>query len=160
MMEKKRQFLPTLLERLLDDDPKKLIEPQDKFFYDSRMMRKLVQKNITEILNNANIDDLLDEQRHKWVATSVLNFGIAPLIGRYSTPHNWMTIERIIREAIIRFEPRIISESLVVNKLHNAKNGIALFEIKGLIEWNPHPIDLSIAGAYDFETNQAELRSF
>lgn len=31
-MEKKRQFLPTLLERLLDDEPKKLLEPHDKFF--------------------------------------------------------------------------------------------------------------------------------
>ncbi|ARB86369.1 MULTISPECIES: type VI secretion system baseplate subunit TssE [Yersinia] len=159
-MEKKRQFLPTLLERLLDDDPKKLLEPQDKFFYDSRTMRKLVQRNIAEILNNANIDDQLDEQRHKWVAKSVLNYGIAPLVGRYSTPYNWMTIERIIREAIIRFEPRIIAESLVVNKLHNARNGIAQFEIRGLIAWNPHPIDLSIEGAYDFETSQAELRSF
>ncbi|HDM8325877.1 TPA: type VI secretion system baseplate subunit TssE, partial [Yersinia enterocolitica] len=81
-MEKKRQFLPTLLERLLDDEPKKLLEPHDKFFYDSRTMRKLVQRNIAEILNNANIDDRLDEQRHKWVAKSVLNYGISPLVGR------------------------------------------------------------------------------
>ncbi|CNF55850.1 type VI secretion system baseplate subunit TssE [Yersinia mollaretii] len=157
-MEKKRQFLPALLERLLDDEPKKLLEPHDKFFYDSRMMRKLVQRNIGEILNNANIDDRLNEQRHKWVATSVLNFGIAPLVGRHSTPHNWNTIERVIREAIIRFEPRVMTESLVVSQQHNARNGIVQFEIRGLIHWDPHPIDLCVEGAYDVETDQAELR--
>ncbi len=156
-MEKKRQFLPTLLERLLDGEPKKLLEPHDKFFYDSRTMRKLVQRNIAEILNNANIDDRLDEQRHKWVAKSVLNYGISPLVGRHSTPHNWTTIERIIREAIIRFEPRILADSLVVNQQHNARNGIIQFEIRGLIEWDPYPIDLCIGGAYDVETDQAEL---
>lgn len=80
-MEKKKQFLPALLERLLDDEPKKHIEPHDKFFYDSRTMRKLVQRNISEILNNANIEDRLDPQRHKWVATSVLNYGISPWSG-------------------------------------------------------------------------------
>ncbi|EPH6015285.1 TPA: GPW/gp25 family protein, partial [Yersinia enterocolitica] len=74
-----------------------------------------------------------------------------------STPHNWTTIERIIREAIIRFEPRIIAESLVVNQQHNARNGIIQFEIRGLIEWDPYPIDLCIGGAYDVETDQAEL---
>ncbi|CNH98902.1 type VI secretion system baseplate subunit TssE [Yersinia pekkanenii] len=157
-MEKKRQFLPALLERLLDDEPKKRLEPHDKFFYDSRTMRKLVQQNIGEILNNTNIDDRLDEQRHQWVAKSVLNYGIAPLVGRHATPHGWTTIERIIREAIIRFEPRVIAESLVVSQMHNARKGIVQFEIGGLIMWDPYPINLCIEGAYDVETNQAELR--
>lgn len=156
-MEKKKQFLPTLLERLLDDEPKKHIEPYDKFFYDSRTMRRLVQRNISEILNNANIDDRLDPQRHKLVATSVLNYGISPLVGLHATPHNWTTIERIIREAIIRFEPRIIAESLVVSQQLQSRNGIVQFEIRGLIEWDPQPIDLCINGAYDVETSQAEL---
>ncbi len=31
-MEKKKQFLPALLERLLDDEPKKHIEPHDNSF--------------------------------------------------------------------------------------------------------------------------------
>ncbi|CFV34422.1 type VI secretion system baseplate subunit TssE [Yersinia pseudotuberculosis] len=158
-MEKKKQFLPALLERLLDDEPKKHIEPHDKFFYDSRTMRKLVQRNISEILNNANIEDRLDPQRHKWVATSVLNYGISPLVGLYAVPHNWATIERIIREPIIRFEPRIMAESLVVSQQLQARNGIIQFEIRGLIKWNPHPIDLCIEGAYDVETDNAELRA-
>jgi type VI secretion system protein ImpF len=158
-MEKKIQFLPTLFERLLDDEPKKSSEPHDKFFYDSRMMRKLVQLNIGEILNNANIDSQLDAQNHKWVAKSVLNYGIAPLVGSYSTPHGWASIERVIRESIIRFEPRIIAESLLVTQLDNARKGIVQFEIRGLIKWNPHPIDLCVEGAYDVETAHAELRA-
>ncbi|CFU86186.1 ImpA family type VI secretion-associated protein [Yersinia pseudotuberculosis] len=63
------------------------------------------------------------------------------------------------RDAIIRFEPRIMAESLVVSQQLQARNGIIQFEIRGLIKWNPHPIDLCIEGAYDVETDNAELRA-
>lgn len=53
------------------------------------------------------------------------------LVGLYAVPHNWATIERIIREAIIRFEPRIMAESLVVSQQLQARNGIIQFEIRG-----------------------------
>lgn len=162
-MEKKRQFLPTLLERLQDDEPKNHRERHDEFFFDSRKMRSIVQKDIATILNNTNIEDSLDEHRHKMVADSVVNYGVSALVGNYASQHKWHSIEKNIRNAILRFEPRIIPESLVVRSLlsenHPTKNGIIIFEIRGLIDWYPHPIDLCFHGRYDVETSYAELKS-
>nr|CBX70956.1 unknown protein [Yersinia enterocolitica W22703] len=58
-----------------------------------------------------------------------LNYGISPLVGRHSTPHNWTTIERIIREAIIRFEPRVSSQILWLS-ISSIMPEMALFSLK------------------------------
>ncbi|MCS3608606.1 type VI secretion system baseplate subunit TssE [Erwinia rhapontici] len=162
-MEKKRQFLPTLLERLQDDEPKKSNERFDEFFFDSRKMRSIVQKDIATMLNNTNIEDSLDEYRHNLVADSVVNYGVSALVGSFANQHRWHSIEKNIRTAILRFETRIIPESLMVRSLlteeHPTKNGMILFEIRGLIDWHPHPIDLCFHGRYDVETSHTEIKS-
>lgn len=162
-MEKQQHFLPTLFERLLDNEPKKQQESFDAFYFDARTMRSVVQKDISYLLNNTNIEDRLDEHRHNAVCDSVINYGIAPFSGKYANHHNWNVIEKSIRKALLRFESRIIPESLLVRPLSDkdvlGKNGIVLFEIRGLIEWHPHPIDLCINGAYDIETAKVDLKS-
>lgn len=162
-MEKKRQFLPTLLERLQDDEPKSMIERHDAFFFDSRKMRSIVQKDIATMLNNTNIEDSLDEYAHNLVADSVINYGVSALVGNFASEYKWYSIEKNIRTAILRFETRIIPETLIVRSLlsedHPTKNGMILFEIRGMIDWSPHPIDLCFHGRYDIETSHAELKS-
>ncbi|EXU76621.1 MULTISPECIES: type VI secretion system baseplate subunit TssE [Erwinia] len=162
-MEKKLHYLPTLFERLLDDEPQKSQEAHDAFYFDARKMRAVVQNDIASLLNNTNIEDRLDEHRHKAVCGSVMNYGIAPFSGQYANHHNWNIIEKSIRNALLRFESRIIPESLLVRPLTDkdllGKNGQVLFEIRGLIEWHPQPIDLCINGAYDVETAKVDLKS-
>ncbi|MTD28158.1 type VI secretion system baseplate subunit TssE [Erwinia sorbitola] len=162
-MERKRQFLPTLLERLQDDEPKQSRESYDAFFFDSRMMRSIIQKDLATMLNNTNIEESLDENKHQQVAESVVNYGVRALVGNHASQHKWHAIEMNIRTAILRFESRIIPESLVVRSLlsedHPSRNGMILFEIRGLIDWSPHPIDLCFHGHYDIETSHTELKN-
>ncbi|MFP2516959.1 type VI secretion system baseplate subunit TssE [Buttiauxella agrestis] len=154
-MDNKRQFLPTLFERLQDDEPKTKSEPFDKFFFNAQMMRKIVQRDIVAILNNSNIETKINEEKYPWIAKSVLNYGVAPLVGSYADSYNWSRIERNVRNAILRFEPRVIGASLMVRPLPAkngpSKNGVVFFEIRGLIAWQPYPIDLCFNGAYDME---------
>lgn len=160
-MGHKIKYLPTLLDRLLDDEPKNQREPYDAFHFDSRTMRALVQRDLLAILNNANIEDRLDERRHAAVADSVMNYGVAPMTGGWSNSHSWARIEAAVRNAILRFEPRIIPQSLVVRPLHDKNNpsryGVILFEIRALIFWDPHPIDLCFNAAFDAETQAMRL---
>ena len=161
-MEPKKQFLPTLLDRLIDDEPRLQQEHFDRFFFDARKMRAIVLRDVMSILNNANIENLLDEDRHKCVAESIVNFGLAPSIGSCTTQHNWGSAEKIIREAILRFEPRIIPESLRITLPNGQgepfKNGMILFEIQGLIYWDPYPIDLAAKYVYDRENDKIVLK--
>lgn len=124
-------------------------------------MRNLIQRNILDILNTANIEDRLNKHRHREVASSVMNYGISPLVGGYSTPHNWTVIERMIRDALLRFEPRLIPESIMIALVGDQKspvcNGVIQFEIRALVKWQPQPFDLCIDARYDSETDSASL---
>ncbi|MCT4710208.1 GPW/gp25 family protein [Enterobacteriaceae bacterium H11S18] len=157
----KQQFLPTLFDRLLDDEPKNQKEAADKYFFSSREMRKIVQRDIIAILNNSNIEAQLHQARHQQVMESVLNYGIATMPGTYVDAGKWAGIEKVIRNAIVRFEPRVIPESLVVRPLRGkeapSRHGTILFEIRGLIWWSPAPVDLCFSGAYDSEMEQVSL---
>ncbi|EKS6740451.1 GPW/gp25 family protein [Enterobacter ludwigii] len=161
MNSQRKQFLPCLLDRLLDDEPRKQIEAWDKYHYDARKMRALIQNNITDILNVANMEDQLDVNIHNEVASSVVNFGISPVIGRHATSESWASVERKIRDAIIRFEPRLIADSVMIilngDTESPARNGIIEFEIRALVYWIPQPFDLSLGARYDTETESAGL---
>jgi len=159
-LTRRGRYLPTLLERLQDNEPK---SPDDRARpVDIKTIRQLVQKDIADLINHTNIEDTLDEQRYKAVTESVLNYGIPALIGSQKNRNNWHVIEQAIRKAIIRFEPRIIPETLLVRSLHEgegmARHAIIMFEIRGLINWHPHPIDLFMNGHYDTESEKVDLK--
>ncbi|WP_416382218.1 type VI secretion system baseplate subunit TssE [Lelliottia sp. JS-SCA-14] len=161
-MVDKRQFLPTLLDRLLDDEPKKQHEAADKSFHDGRTLRRLVQRDLTAVLNCVNIERELCPVRHQDIAQTVLNYGISPLAGSPENRNNGRELEQILREAILRFEPRIIPQSLIVKGLNSEKDrpfkhGKMLFEIRGLIYWEPYPLDLCLSGEYDNEREGIEF---
>ena len=158
--EKNRQYLPTLLERLLDDAPK---NPDDREKpIDIKRIRSLVQKDIVDLINHTNIEDTLDKERHKNIIESVLNYGVPALIGIQENHSNWNVTENIIRNTILRFEPRIIPETLLVRSLQEKdtvpRHAVILFEIRGLIYWKPQPVDLCMSGRYDFESEKVDLK--
>ena len=162
-MDKKQQYLPALLDRLLDDEPKKRHEAYDSSFYDFRTLRRLVLRDLAAILNCANNERELDPQCHQYVAKTVVNYGIAPLMGLAANQHNWRSMEKNIRDAILRFEPRIIPESLIVRLITDKENSFrsskVLFEVRGLVYWDPSPFELAVNGVYDSDQANIELNA-
>ncbi|WP_312242465.1 type VI secretion system baseplate subunit TssE [Pantoea sp.] len=161
-METKRQFSPTLLDRLLDEQPKAQREVFDQFFINANQMRAIVLRDVLAILNTTNIEDRLEADRHYDVAGSVINYGVRAVTGTHPTQHDWRTTEKNFREAILRFEPRIIPESLRValpdTQDRSFKNGMLLFEVYGLIYWDPYPIDLAAKFLHDRENDKVILK--
>ncbi len=155
-MINKPPFLPCLLNRLLDNEPKKQQEPWDKFHYGQNKMRTLIQQNIIDILNNTNIESQLDPVHHNNVVESVLNYGVAPLMGNYIGAQQWKILEQSVRAALIRFESRLRPHSLMLilegDKRSPSCNGIISFNIRALVYWSPQPFDLSLRARYDTET--------
>lgn len=92
------------------------------------------------------------------IVASVINHGLAPLSGKYATPQSWVVMEQAIRDALLRFEPRILPESLVVRPKRELTSGTTLrFEIAALLYWQPDPVELMINGSYDTQTEQTTL---
>ncbi|WP_241627461.1 type VI secretion system baseplate subunit TssE [Rosenbergiella epipactidis] len=155
-------YPPCLLQRLLDEEPRTLTEVRGKFDFDERRMRALIQENIADILNTVNNERAVNNGRYLYSAASVVNFGIASMVGEYSMAQGWRQLEQQIREAIIRFEPRIAADTLVISLLGDiqspARNGIVHFEIRALVQLSAYSFGLSLNAHYDLENDSALVK--
>jgi len=156
----RQAWLPSLFDRLLDDAPSQRAERPDAYAPDSETMRRVVQRDLSLLLNTTSIDDEIDATRYPLVAASVVNYGIAPLAGSYLSARNGEEIEKLVRRAILRFEPRLIAESLRVTPGRHPDplryNKLTL-ELHGLMHWSPYPLEFRIQSTFDFETNDVTL---
>ncbi|WP_241585958.1 type VI secretion system baseplate subunit TssE [Rosenbergiella epipactidis] len=163
MIISNESYPPCLLQRLLDDEPRTSTESaRGKFDYDERRMHAIIKENITDILNTVNSEKAVNRERYPHPAASVVNFGIAAMVGEYSMAQRWCQHEQQIREAIIRFEPRIAAETLVIALLGDiqspACNGIIHFEIRAIVQLSSYSFGLRLNAHYDIENESAVIK--
>lgn len=156
-------LLPTLFDRLRDDAPSQPSELPSAYTVSQRQMREIVQRDLAFLLNTTNAEDLIDRRRHAEAASSTLNFGVPPLAGSYLPERRWADIERIIRLAVLRYEPRLVPASVSVVPLMKEEGAagacnVLLFEIRALIDVQPYPLAFTVQSAVDLETNRMSLR--
>ena len=93
---------------------------------------------------------------------SVLNYGLPPLSGETMIVMDFPWLEQQIREAIIRFEPRVDPDSLAVSVTDERMTGkqptMLRLVIRGLM-WNqPVPLELLLSADVDVDTGQTAVR--
>lgn len=118
----------------------------------SEKMRQLVINELLELFNHTNIESVLEEKGYHQLAESAINYGIPRRLA-YDSEQQWPSIREDIHTAVLRFEPRIIPETLTVRVLTGGgpqgKYGVISFAISALIDWLPQPVELFIHGHYD-----------
>lgn len=158
---KERVFLPTLFDRLCDDAPYERSEAPEAYSASRSQLREIVLRDLAVLLNTTDLTDQIDAQRYPEVLCSTMNYGVPPLAGGYLSEKKWVDIERMIRRAIERYEPRLMPDSLVVRPLHKdkatANYNVLMFEISGHILMNPYPIEFTVQSAVDLENSRIEL---
>ncbi len=154
----KRQ--PCLLDRLTDDEPQTRLESRDKRVIGTAQFRRGVLRDLTWLLNAATHMDPETAAEYPEVARSVVNFGIPDLCGLTTSSVEPVQVERMIRAAIERFEPRILSQSLKVRATADSDamgpNAVR-FEISGDLWAQPMPEHLFVKTEIDLETGQCAV---
>jgi type VI secretion system protein ImpF len=153
---------PALLDRLTDDEPQKQVESRDQRILSMRAFKDGVMRDLGWLLNTGNFDG--EEKFQEWpnVADSVLNYGIRDLCGLSTSGISEGDVERYVREAIRRFEPRILPKSLAVrvkvSKDAHSHNAVA-FEISGDLWATPMPERMYLQTKVDLERGDFEFES-
>jgi type VI secretion system protein ImpF len=105
---------------------------------------------------------LAQADAHPLAARSVLNFGLPPLSGQLASRVDVGMLERSLRDAIARFEPRILAETLRVRALESRdvldSHNVIAFEISGQLWAQPVPLELLLRTELDLEEGKVELR--
>jgi type VI secretion system protein ImpF len=156
----RQPYLPTLIDRLQDDAPRRASEHPDQYAPSAARMRDIVLRDLTLLLNTTGFADHIDSALQPLVAASVINYGLPPMSGSYLADHNWMRMEAAIRTAIVRFEPRLVPESLMITPLganEGSRFNVLTFELRGLVNLSPYPLEFRVQSALDLETSKVTL---
>jgi type VI secretion system protein ImpF len=164
-MSKSPQFekvQPCLLDRLVDEHPEARKETSGRGISHLRY-RQGVLRDIEWLLNAKSRLALEGFADFPQTEASVLNFGMPDPAGRSTGNATIAEIEKNITTALLRFEPRIVADTLVVKSMENpsrtlsASPNVLAFSITGELWATPMNEELHLKTEIDLETGKCRL---
>lgn len=156
----KERLQPSLLDRLTDDEPDKAEESRERRVLSMTQLRQSVLRDVGWLLNTRSLESVRTLADYTETAASVLNYGIRDLSGVTVKGLDPGFLELEMREALRRFEPRILPDSLRVRVLveeGRMNNAALVFAIEGELWAQPLPLHLYIRSEVDLETGDVKL---
>jgi type VI secretion system protein ImpF len=159
--ETRDRLQPALLDRLTDEAPASKVEADDRRVMSKNQLRQAVLRDLGWLLNS--VQSLGREaEPYAELGTSVLNFGLPALSGQLASKVDVTVLERSIRQAILRYEPRILPDTLAVRAVETSSvldtHNVIEFEIRGHLWAQPVPLEILLRTQLDLEAGQVEVR--
>ena len=146
------RLYPSLLDRLIDDDPSRLTEPRENRSATLQKLRDNVLRDLNWLFNATQSS--VDFEGDELLSGSVINFGLPALAGRPASQYDLTELSRVLREVIIRFEPRILAHTLKVRAERNTSDShnVIGFRIEGQLWSQPIPLEIFMRTEIDLES--------
>jgi type VI secretion system protein ImpF len=160
-VDARNRLQPALLDRLIDDEPDNRREAEERRVMSKAELRQAVLRDLAALFNS--VQPLGSAAApYPLLAESVLNYGLPPLSGQLASRLDVGVLEGAIREAIVRFEPRILADTLHVRALEWSSvldtHNVIEFEIRGHLWSQPVPLEILLRTQLDLEAGQIEVR--
>ncbi|CAD5369316.1 Type VI secretion system lysozyme [Rubrivivax sp. A210] len=153
---------PALLDRLSDDEPEAKVEAVESRVINRQRLREMVLRDLGWLFNATQPNGEIDWESAPHARHSVINYGLPPMSGRAASSIDPHALQAAVREAIIRHEPRILPDTLVVEVVVNGDqldhhNQIGI-RINGQMWAQPVPLELMLHTDIDLETGRVAVR--
>jgi type VI secretion system protein ImpF len=157
----RNRLQPALLDRLTDDARDSRHEHDEHRVMSKVQLRQAVLRDLSALFNAVQPLGTAAASYPR-LAGSVLNYGLPPLSGQLASRLDVSLLERLIHEAILRYEPRILPETLQVRALEATSvldtHNVIEFEIRGHLWSQPVPLEILLRTQLDLEAGQVEVR--
>ena len=151
------RLYPSLLDRLVDDEPGRATEARENRSATLQRLRENVLRDLNWLFNATQSS--IDFEGDPLLSGSVLNYGMPPLAGRPASQYDLPELARVLREVILRFEPRIIAHTLKVStdaKSVDSHNVLG-FRIEGQLWSQPIPLEIFMRTEIDLESGMTQV---
>ena len=130
--------MPNLFDKLMDDDPGKILEPLQDREASIERYRNIVMRDLITLLNSSVTINESGLGELRYARKSTLTYGMQSFAGMTFSDSNKQNIIDEIKRSILKFERRIYTKSLEVELMKDAE---------GQVECTAsHKIKISIAG--------------
>ena len=153
---------PSLLDRLIDDEPEKKTEAVERRVLTLSRLRECVLRDLNWLFNSSQ--SLSEEEREAYpiIASSTINFGLPAFSGFTASSLDVDVMEMQLSEAIVDFEPRLLSDSVRVRARQLGDEGVEhnrlSFDIECKLWAQPAPLSLLLHSDLDLESGQNAVR--
>lgn len=151
------RLYPSLLDRLIDDEPGKATEARENRAASLQKLRENVLRDLNWLFNATQSSVELEED--PVLVGSVINYGMPALAGRPASQYDMTELSRALREVILRFEPRIVAHTLKVSAERNKgdTHNVLAFRIEGQLWSQPIPLELFMRTEIDLESGMTSV---
>lgn len=155
------RLMPALLDRLIDDEPAKRTEAEFRRSMNRGAYRQSVLRDLRWLFNAVNTESEIAFEGYEHARNSTINFGLPALAGQRFSELDWVKVEQMLRDAVLRFEPRVLPDSIEVKAI-TAPNALGhhnllAFEIKGQLWSEPYPLELLLRSQIDLESGSVSV---
>ena len=153
------RYLPCLLTRLTDEHPFSAADTDYTENFSLERLKRDILQNLAMLLN-AHVAPTESERIRRLfpeVGASGYLFGVDSFVGRHNLTTHGDSILRHVRDAIVRFEPRVVPESVHVTlqeKQNAGRTGLDLC-ISCRLAVKPLTDDMLMRLQLDLETGEA-----
>ena len=151
------RLYPSLLDRLVDDEPGKATEARENRAASLQKLRDNVLRDLNWLFNATQSS--IDFEDDPVLVGSVINYGMPPLAGRPASQYDTTELARALREVILRFEPRIVAHTLKVSADRNKgdTHNVLGFRIEGQLWSQPIPLEIFMRTEIDLESGMTSV---
>jgi type VI secretion system protein ImpF len=160
IVDARNRLQPALLDRLTDESRDQRSELDDLRVMSKAQLRQAVLRDLSALFNAVQPLGAAAEA-YPLLADSVLNYGLPALSGQLASKLDVHVLERAIRQAIVRFEPRILADTLQIRALEGSTvldtHNVIEFEIRGHLWSQPVPLEILLRTQLDLEAGQVQV---
>jgi type VI secretion system protein ImpF len=151
---------PSLLDRLTDLDRNNTSEPRERRVLSLQRLKAAVLRDLAWLLNTGHYETLENLDAFPHVRNSVLNYGLPDLSGQSIAGMDSAQLEKVVHDAIVRFEPRIDGRTLKVSVVVDAdrmNRNAMTFKIDASLWAQPTPLALFLRTELDMESGDVKV---
>jgi type VI secretion system protein ImpF len=152
---------PSLLDRLTDLEPDAKLEARERRVLSMRALRQSVQRDLGWLLNANGLASVQDLTGYPYVARSVINFGLPDIAGKTASGIDPLELEKLVRDAIRAFEPRILRDTVRVSSMQReettGRHNTVSFLVEGDLWAQPYPERLYFRTELDLDVGEIRV---
>ena len=149
-----------LMRRVVELEQRRFLLTRQHHVVSLDRLRELVLRDLGTLFNTDNLACVTPLDDLPLVRASVVNYGMPPLAGASSSGLDIESLERLVRDAIRDFEPRIRRDTVRVRAVVDDETygrRALVFEIEGDLYGEPLPLKMFLRTIIDLEDGRARV---
>lgn len=162
-LTQKERLQPSLLDRLTDDQPDRKQESRDQRVLTLQKLRDCVLRDLSWLFNTVNLNAIQDLSPYAEIMRSVINYGMPDLAGHTASSVEIHSLERLLKQAILDYEPRLIRNSVRVKlKVSESRmnHNAMTFDVEADLWADPVPLHMYMKTEIDLEIGDVKVTEY